>query len=571
MKNNQQIPLLPINNAKNKTIKLYNGAQVKWIAITTAAVVALGSYAVQKATFKPYVPNSITITDENSKQLAADMVFDANSNQEMIDRISSVYVDALTKGIKNISIEQWTDFYIILNINDIDPTDYARLQFSTKTKESMMRNFDFVNNTLLDDTITSTPKTVIDIASLVANKESAAAITALQEKIAEFNTSSSKSTVAGELNKFVESEFATEIYNQVDAPSNLVRFKLLLAMERMTVNNSYRVPSADMSKIIFGKGEDCNLTSKSTVNTKYNGEKTTVKEMLGAKLEKARTAKTDDPKISAIELLAGFEIEMKIKEKIAAQDAKYIANPSVEEAILANKPQTSTPSSQKVQPNDKIVTDKKTGETFIAVDPSVAQKEQQEKQIKDQLEKENQNENLRAAGVVDGGQAGYDDGFIDGYGVANYNDNFGTIAGDKIYRDAYKESYIKQYKSGYTDGKLKHEREQNNIIKEEIVPLPQYDQNNDGKVDYNPNLPTTNNNNNSNEKPQDVIIEETYEAAPGYHYENGVLIDDSTGLPVKTTSSRESTIEELKNLRVVAVNIKNTDITISNEGKTARM
>lgn len=696
--NNSQNGSQPTNNNAPKT---YTKAQVRWIALTTAAVVALGTYAYQKATFRPIVPNSITITNENPKMLAANMAFDPNSNQELINRISDVYVDALTKGIKNISIEQWMDFYTVLNINDIDPSDYARLQFGTKTKESIMRNFDFVNNTLLDDTITSTPSTIIDIASLVADKDSAAAIEELQQKIAEFNTSSSKTTNAKDLNKFVTSEFGTENYNQVDAASNLVRFKLLLAMEIRTINNSYRVPTADMSKIIFGKGEDCNLASKSTVNTKYNGEKTTVKEMLESKLEKIMSAKSDDSKISAIELLTGLEIEMKIKDKIAAMNAKYVANPSVEQTIIDSKPNSSTPSNQKVQPTDKIVTDKKTGETFIAVEPSKEEKEKQQQAIQDELQKENKSEELRAAGVVDGGQAGYDRGFTAGYNGTSYDAIAYAVSGDTIYREAYKESYTKQYQSGYTDGQNKRERENNQTPTVIIEPTTgqtqptnnqlqttgfsdgsksgytdgfsdgynsaHYDDNignvsgdkayrddfkqgyiqqykigysegknklenergqnsnsqmreaglrdggkegyNDGFADgynrasYNDNYGTVSgdktyrnaykesytsqygvgynegkkkferetNNNRVNDNNGNVI-DERYEAAPGYHYDNnGRLIDDSTGLPVITTSSRESTIEELKNLRVVAVNIKDANITISNEGKSARL
>jgi hypothetical protein len=754
-----------ITEQELKKEKTFTKSQVTWIALTTAAAVVFGSYAIQKANFRSAVPNSITIDKENQKNLAPNMAFDPNSNQEMINRISDVYVDALTKGINNISIEQWVDFYTVLNINDIEPSDYARLQFATKTKESIIRNFDFVANTLLDDTITSTPSTIVDIASLVADKDSASAVEKLQEKIAIFNTSNSKSTVAGELNKFVENEFATENYKSTDAASNLVRFKLLLAMERMTINNNYRVPTASMSKIIFGTGENCNLESKSTANTKYNGEKTNVKEMLTAKLEEAKNIKSNNDGVSAIELLTGLEIEMKIQEKIDLLNAKYVPNPSLEQAIIDNKPKTGTSNDKKVQSTDKIVTDKNTGEKFIAVDPTEKEKQEQQKKIEEQLKKENQNEELRVAGVLagsqmgydnglndgykgysyndkgyrtvtgdkifvdafkqsyttqykvgysdgekklerekgtkvvdlraeglkDGGQKGYDKGFTDGYkgysysdsfgsvsgekkyrdayiegfkaqykvGYAEgqkkrqnenkvvdlraeglkdggqkgydkgltdgykgytYNDNYGSVSGEKKYRDAYIEGFKAQYKIGYAEGQKKLENEKSSSKTNEQLRLDgirdgkksgyadgyadgyngaRYNDNfgaisgdkvyrdaftksytenystgyYDGKKQLNRELNNntnynTNYNSNTSIQNQNDGINERYEAAPGYHYDDkGRLIDDSTGLEVKTTSSREKTIEELKNLRVVAVSIKNTDITISEGGK----
>ena len=87
-----------------------------------------------------------TVVEEVTKVLAENLAFDPNENGEIVIRMSDFIADALTRGIpvkdvmseeelkladeneqSLVTIEQLMDFYMVMNIEDIDPIDYARL------------------------------------------------------------------------------------------------------------------------------------------------------------------------------------------------------------------------------------------------------------------------------------------------------------------------------------------------------------------------------------------------------------------------------------------------------------
>ena len=130
------------------------------------------------------------IMQSAEKEIGPHLSFDPNSEQEMINRIAEVYVDAAAKGLGDLTIEQWMDWYTVMNIDDISPSEYYRMLDDTKTATAIMENYDFVNNALLEDGITVTSSTVIDISKLVADKKSAAELSSFQNMLAAYNTAS---------------------------------------------------------------------------------------------------------------------------------------------------------------------------------------------------------------------------------------------------------------------------------------------------------------------------------------------------------------------------------------------
>lgn len=454
------------NNNKGKIDlkKIFKDKKVRIIAIGTAIALVAGGFALQKSKEKRMVPNPTPITDldqnQQQKKLSPSLAFDPNDNREMIDRIANIYVDALSKGINNVEIDQWMDFYTVLNLNNIDVKDFARLEAYDKTKDSMIRNFDYVANVLLDDAITSEPSTIVDIQSLIADKASASAVKELQTRIAAFNISSNKKEDASAINEYIENEFGTANYRQVDSASNLVRMKLLLAMERVTINNnSYRIPTKDMSKMIFGDSSLCDTPTDKMINTVYNGEKTVVKQMLEEKLSYVMNQTVDKTGVSAEEMLTAMEIEIAINDILKERNLQYVPNPSAKDVIMDNLPKTSDKST--VKSTDKIVKDPKTGKDVIVIPQTEAEKKAQQQEIQKQIDKENETENQRANGVQDGAQAGWNDGYADGYKGAKKNNNIGEVSGDKTYAAAFKDAYKKQYDIGYEEGQKKREREGN--------------------------------------------------------------------------------------------------------------
>ncbi|NLL44825.1 MAG: hypothetical protein GX247_04060 [Mollicutes bacterium] len=365
----------------------------------TSVVVGILQHFKNKTKTGPLNQPKITDELEDEKELNPNLSFDPNSNKEMINRIAHIYTNALSKGVNNISIEQWIDFYLVLNIDNIEVTDYARLKSYIKTKDSMMRNFDYVVNILLNDAITSEPSTIIDITSLIANKKSADAVYNLQNMIASFNISSNKSEEASKINKFVENEFSTSDYKQIEASSNLVRMKLLKAMEDLTINQKYRIPTADMSKIIFGDSKRCDEDTMN--NSIYNFEKTYVKQTLDDKLNKALNIKIDDAVVEAEELLTELQIRNEIEKIIKDTKVEYVPNPDMKKAIDAHKPKDTV---QTVKPTDKIVKDPNTGKNVIVIELTEEEKKKQQEEIQRQIEEENRKEEERVKTLIEEAQ-----------------------------------------------------------------------------------------------------------------------------------------------------------------------
>ena len=144
------------------------------LAITSVAGCTLRSCSKPVQTIETEVeveptPVPTPVPTPSPKVLAENLAFDPNDNNEIVTRMSDFIADALTKGIpvkdvmteeelkiadeneqSLVTIEQLMDFYMVMNIEDIDPIDYARLGYNTKTAETITDNYMYCARVFMD-------------------------------------------------------------------------------------------------------------------------------------------------------------------------------------------------------------------------------------------------------------------------------------------------------------------------------------------------------------------------------------------------------------------------------------
>ncbi|MDD2181117.1 MAG: hypothetical protein PHW32_01980 [Bacilli bacterium] len=398
------------------------------------------------------------IMQSAEREIGPHLSFDPNSGQELINRVAEVYVDAASKGLGDLTIEQWMDWYMVTNIDDISPVEYYKMLDDTKTTTTVMENYDFVNNALLEDAITATPFTMINIDRLVADTKSAQELSSFQSALTSYNVASdgSKKKIADDVNEYLYNEFVTNKHDAVTASSNLTRMKLLLATWELTNNYSWTVPSADISKIMYtSDNTNCDLTTDANGISVWNEQKTVVKKTVEEKMDMMFKFMLTEDKTQqdARIILRSLEIEMAIQDLVNKMGLVKVANPSSEQAIIDSKPQipgkTITPEQKK-----HIVTNPVTGKEEVHL-PPVTNEVVPNQELLKEVEVKNQNEELRSKGVRDGAKNGNSNGYHDGSNANKFNDKplIDLSKEDKIYADAYLESYIKYYTEGYTEGK----------------------------------------------------------------------------------------------------------------------
>lgn len=458
-------------------------------------------------------------TDMNLMEINADLMFDPNERETIINKIVAAYADAMSKGVKDITVEQWVDFYTVMNIDNIDPTKYLPLQDEMKTPESILHNFDLVNNKLHDDSMTSTKETIINVSSMVSDRESAIKVSYFQTLIAKYNEATNKKEVAADFNQFIEEEFATEEYQRVESAPNIFRIKQLSALEKLTINLN-RIPNKDMSDIIFGGKTDCSMLSTDTAPSRFNMERTRVKEMLNSKIEFARSK---DDASDAYKLVEKLENE--IEARLEQMNLVFNENPSLEKAMNENKPVVKD-KYPTITPNDKVVTNPTTGKKEIHVEPTPSEVAEQKKTIESSIAQENANEELKGAAIQAGAQDGYDEGLADGYADRSYNDSVSAPSKYGQYADFYTQYYKTWYKPGYNDGQAKLDREQSHQTEVVITPVTE-------TTTVATTSPTTTTTTQSTTTPTTQVVEEVITPVDGYEVVDGKIIDKSTGLEVE--------------------------------------
>lgn len=313
------------------------------------------------------------------KVISSSLAFDPNDNKELVERMTNFVVDSLNSGIaikdfmteeeietakkadatSVITLEQLMDYYFVLNIEDIDPEDYARLGYKTKTTDIIIENYQNVANEYAMDLLTIDYSNLIDYSEIVAHKDSAKSINDFNNLMAKLNVSTEKQSVIEETREYVNTNFITNEANIYSMPSNELVYRSMFSFDIAT--NGLGI-TKDMGIILMEDGTyTCEkATQKGVKNESERAEEATnIRNIVEDKLEESRKYYSQNvANISEYELKTGVELENEIREKALEKNAVYVANPTykAEEVVVEKTTKSKTNSTTNTQANQQQTT-----------------------------------------------------------------------------------------------------------------------------------------------------------------------------------------------------------------------
>lgn len=546
------------------------------------------------------------------KILSSSLSFDPNDNKELVERMTNFVVDSLNSGIaikdfmteeeietakkadasSVITLEQLMDYYFVLNVEDIEPEDYARLGYKAKTTDTILENYKNVANEYSMDLLTVNYDTLIDYNEIVAHKDSAKAINDFNSLVAKLNTSSNKQEVIKETREYVNTNYITNEANIYSMSANEQVYRSMFSFD--ILSNGIGI-TKDVGIILMEDGTyTCGKTTEKEIKNKSERaqEETNIRNIIEEKIEESRKYYSQDlTNVSEYELKTGVALENEIKEKVLEKNATYVSNPvyKVEEVVSNNK--STTKSSNNTNNNQTTVTqadpsnvigdngkpiDNSEFEKYNidSTDPNAKTNYEQSVRIATEQEfaassehviKSNDGEAVVAGNDVnvEDYNRGYADGYFDGNNkksanasgsssyIAGYN--LGYVAGAKD-REEIDKQYQNKTETHYEPVYNAPEETISETVTEQgyIGEVPNYG-NKDVTVDYNYGNNSTSNNESSN----DVVIKEEFVPV-----ENGKeeIIDESvteenytSNEPSVTSETVEVKLEENNAPRTVEV------------------
>ena len=293
------------------------------------------------------------VQPEVKKVLSESLAFDPNENHELVDRMISFIADAVSKGIpvkdvmteeeialaeKNdqslVTIAQLMDFYMVMNIEDIDPADYIRLKYNEKTAETITDNYMYCARVFMTDSLTAKEADEIDYTKIIAHKDSAEQLQKFVDYLAKYNDSKVNAT---ELRDYIMDQYIEKDANLYSMSANEFTYRLMFDADLIS-NNS--VLPKDMNIILNEDGKiSCDTVKDDGVKNKTEKaeEFTSIYNAVEEKLEISRDfANQDLTNIDEYELKTGIELEEEIKKGVLALNIKYNLNAKFEFAKGAN-------------------------------------------------------------------------------------------------------------------------------------------------------------------------------------------------------------------------------------------
>lgn len=352
-------------------IKSFDKAKLTGVIAATVGAIVLagaGGYAVKahvdaKAAEEVVTPiddqdstpveEDKAIEPEVKKVLSESLAFDPNDNSELVDRMISFIADSLTKGIpvkdvmteeeialaeKNdeslVTIAQLMDFYMVMNIEDIDPADYIRLKYNEKTAETITDNYMYCARVFMTDSLTAKESDEIDYTKIIAHKDSAEQLQKFVDYLAKYNDSKVNAT---ELREYIMDQYIEKDANLYSMSANEFTYRLMFDADLIS-NNS--VLPKDMNIILNEDGKiSCDTVKDDGVKNKTEKaeEFTSIYNTVEEKLEISRDfADQDLTNIDENELKTGVELEEEIKNGVLALNVRYNLNPKFEFAKGVN-------------------------------------------------------------------------------------------------------------------------------------------------------------------------------------------------------------------------------------------
>lgn len=349
-----------VPSEKVESVKSFDKSKLKLPAgiVIGVAATALAAFAlkdcgkeevVQPVAIETEAPTPVVeepvevVKEEVKKVLSESLAFDPNENQELVNRMVEFIADSLTKGIpvkdvmteeeialaeENdqplITIAQLMDFYMVMNIEDIDPADYARLQYNTKTAETITDNYMYCARIFMTDSLSAGVSDEIDYTKIMAHKDSAEQLQKFVDYLAKYNDS--KAT-AEEIREYIMDQYIEKDANLYSMSANELTYRLMFDADLIS-NNS--ILTKDMNIILNEDGKiTCDTVKDDGVKNKTEKaeEFTSIYNAVDEKLIAARDFRDQDlTNIDEYELKTGVELEEEIKNGVLALNVRFNLN-----------------------------------------------------------------------------------------------------------------------------------------------------------------------------------------------------------------------------------------------------
>lgn len=281
--------------------------------------------------------------ETKEKVLPADWSFDPNDNGELVNRMAEFIADALTKGVavkdvmnadeielaqqndqSLLTIEQLMDFYFVMNIEDIDPMDYARLCYNTKTAETITDNYMYCARMFMEDSLTATELDTINYETIIADKESSEALQEFVNLLASYN---SNTVSAEEIKDFIIDTYIEKDANLYSMSVNEMTYRLMFDADM--ISNNAIIPK-DVNIILNEDGKiGCGIEKEDGVKNKTEKaeEFTSIYNTVAEKLEISREfINQDTTGLVAGELKTGVELEELIRIEVLKKNVRFNLN-----------------------------------------------------------------------------------------------------------------------------------------------------------------------------------------------------------------------------------------------------
>lgn len=548
--------------------------------------------------------------EKQPNQLSENKSFDVNSNNELVNRMSSFIVDALAKGIavkdvmteqeiatanengvNFLTIEQLMDYYYVMNIEDIDPVDYARLNYSTKTTDTIANNYIACADVFNDDLLTIKNDTIIDYTQIIADKESANALQKMVNYVADYNSSSNKAEIRKEITNYIDSNYVGKYDKFYSVSTNEQTYRFMLSYDKLT---DFKGIPDDVNIILNEDGMySCDRHKEGQKNKTERAQSyTDIKGIVRDKLQISRDNVNQDlSKVSDEEKKTGIDLEMKIKETVLSMQHSFIENPKfvIETKTTSSSTKKTSQAASPVKGDNGLPIAQSEFDKYN-IDPSTpTAKQDYEQAVRDEynekaeLSDKHVVKNDVGEVVANGDQADlsqYDAGFSDGYYDGNNN---------RPSNPSGSTSYTEGYYAGYENGRrdIKRVNENNSFeekeyfedVKDEVVKETESD------ITYNDytNDPHANENNASDSSSTNDSVEEETEFFPvekpevveeystnndSENYEETTYTMDEYNAPreveVQTLTKQQKLIDEYSELKALLQSIDNTAETALN-------
>lgn len=600
----EEIPKLSEISPKN-----YKMNKGKLIAAISGSVITIAIASVAGCTARKnneVIEPQIVVENETqkiepkeekiTKVLANNLMFDPNDNVELVNRMSDFIADALTKGIpvkdvmteeelkladENeealVTIRQLMDFYMVMNIEDIDPVDYARLGYNAKTAETITDNYMYCARVFMTDALTADNNTKIDYSEIIADKDSHEMVQKFVDYLAEYNSSNDKKTVGSSIKEYINSNYINRDANLYSMSANEFTYRMMFVADM--ISNNTIIPK-DVNVILNEDGKiSCDIEKEDGVKDKTEKaeEFTSIYNTVDEKLEISREFINQDlTSISDDEKKTGFELEKEIKEQVLIKNISYKVNQKFKTS--ANSVKISPRKTTAKDSSYKTFTDKSTGKQVNVSNEELAkynatnqaEYEAAKKAEFEENAKKDPNHTIKDTNgntVATGEEADskqFEIGYQDGYEDGNYYDG--------NYKQSSPKSNNKSYLAGYNEGFQKGRNDIINTLNSLKQPETTYEDTKDEVVDSNTTIVEEGYTGNitepsiENSQPSEIIEEHPYVEEDNTFIEFEPIEEQNTESVEEQPEIIEETIEyvsEDNSSSVISETIEEFDYTAS--------